>query len=117
MARKSSLEDRLAAILSKNLNRRSVSVALANIALAIAIGIAVPIAMLRAAVEEWSPPHATSVVADPLSARVTAEEHHQWKQSIQRPSRSWDYDGYRILGHVGMTSACGTPRPASCSTR
>ncbi|MBC7815754.1 MAG: hypothetical protein IAG10_02520, partial [Planctomycetaceae bacterium] len=101
MARKSSLEDRFAAILSKNLNRRGVSVALANIALAIAIGIAVPIAMLRAAVEEWSPPHAASVVADPLSDRVTAEEHHQWKQSIQRPSRSWDYDGKRILGHVG----------------
>jgi WD40 repeat protein len=25
----------------------------------------------------------------------------QWKQSIERPSCSWDYDGQRILGHVG----------------
>ncbi len=25
----------------------------------------------------------------------------QWKQSIERPSRSWDYDGKRILGHIG----------------
>jgi WD40 repeat protein len=25
----------------------------------------------------------------------------QWKQSIERPTRGWDYDGKRILGHVG----------------
>jgi hypothetical protein len=49
MARQSSLEGRLAAVLSKNLNRRGVPVALAAIALAIAAGIAVPIAMLGAA--------------------------------------------------------------------
>lgn len=48
MARKSSLEGRLAAVLGKDLNRRDVSVALAGLALAIAVGIAVPIAMLRA---------------------------------------------------------------------
>ena len=52
MARKSSLEGRLAAVLSENLNRRGVSVALAAIALAIAVGIAVPVAMLRAADEK-----------------------------------------------------------------
>ncbi len=49
MARKSSLEGRLAAILGENLNRRGVSVALAGVGSAIAVGIAVPIAMLRAA--------------------------------------------------------------------
>jgi beta-lactamase regulating signal transducer with metallopeptidase domain/uncharacterized membrane protein len=49
MARKSSLERRLVAVLSDELNRRGVSVALAAIALALAAGIAVPIAMLRAA--------------------------------------------------------------------
>ncbi|MSR58100.1 MAG: M56 family metallopeptidase [Planctomycetaceae bacterium] len=49
MARKSSLEGRLVAVLSENLNRRGVSVALAAIALAIAVGIAVPVAMLRTA--------------------------------------------------------------------
>ena len=48
MARKSSLEGRLVAVLSENLNRRGVSMVLAAIALAIGIGIAVPIAMLRA---------------------------------------------------------------------
>ena len=52
MARKSSLEGRLAAVLGKNLNRRGVSVALAGIALAIAVVIAVPIAMLAAADEK-----------------------------------------------------------------
>jgi beta-lactamase regulating signal transducer with metallopeptidase domain len=49
MARKSSLEGRLVAVLSKNLNRRGVSVALAAIALAMTVSIAVPTAMLRAA--------------------------------------------------------------------
>ena len=49
MARQSSLEVRLVAVLSENLNRRGVSVTLAAIALAIGVGIAVPIAMLRAA--------------------------------------------------------------------
>jgi beta-lactamase regulating signal transducer with metallopeptidase domain len=52
MARKSSLERRLVAVLSEQLDRRGVSLALAAIALAIAAGIAVPIAMLRAAAEE-----------------------------------------------------------------
>jgi hypothetical protein len=56
MARKSSLEGRLVAVLSENLNRRGVSVALAAIALAIAVGIAVPIAMLRAADEKPGAP-------------------------------------------------------------
>ncbi|HEY3968438.1 MAG TPA: M56 family metallopeptidase [Planctomycetaceae bacterium] len=49
MARKSSLEGRLVAVLGQNLNRRGVSVPLAAIGLAIAVGVAVPIAMLRAA--------------------------------------------------------------------
>ena len=52
MARKSSLERRLVALLSDKLNRRGVSVSLAAIALALAAGIAVPIAMLRAAEDE-----------------------------------------------------------------
>jgi beta-lactamase regulating signal transducer with metallopeptidase domain len=56
MARKSSLEGRLAAVLAANLNRRSVSAMLAAIALAIALGIAVPIAMLRAAEENPEAP-------------------------------------------------------------
>ena len=61
MARKSSLEGRLTAVLGKDLNRRSVSVTLAGLALFIAVGIAVPIAMLRAADEEWNPPQAAHI--------------------------------------------------------
>ena len=30
-----------------------------------------------------------------------SNEPAQWKQSIERPNRGWDYDGKRILGHVG----------------
>ncbi len=48
VARKSSIEGRLAAVLGKDRNRRGVTVALAGLALATGIGIAVPIAMLRA---------------------------------------------------------------------
>lgn len=56
MARKSSLEGRLVAVLSEGRNRRGVSVALAALALVIAVGIAVPIAMLRAADERPGAP-------------------------------------------------------------
>ena len=52
MARKSSLEGRLLAVLSENLNRRGISVVLAAITLAATVGIVVPIAMLRAADEK-----------------------------------------------------------------
>ena len=52
MARKSSLEGRLHAVLSEKLNRRGVSLALAAIALAMTVAIAVPITMLRAAEEK-----------------------------------------------------------------
>lgn len=48
MARKSSLEGRLVAVLSESLNRRGVSLALAGLALVMAVGIVVPVAMLRA---------------------------------------------------------------------
>jgi hypothetical protein len=49
MARRSSLEGRLVAVLSQDLNRRGVSAAVAAIALAVGAAIAVPVAMLRAA--------------------------------------------------------------------
>jgi beta-lactamase regulating signal transducer with metallopeptidase domain len=52
MARKSSLEGRLGAVLGKNRNRRKVSMALAALALAMTVGVAVPIAMLRATDEQ-----------------------------------------------------------------
>jgi len=49
MARKSSIEGRLVAVLSGNCNRRRVSLAVTAMALLVASGIAVPVAMLRAA--------------------------------------------------------------------
>ena len=68
MARKSSLNGRLAAVLGKDLNRRSVSVALGGLALAIAVGVAVPIAMLRAADENWTSPSGAHVGGNDFSA-------------------------------------------------
>jgi beta-lactamase regulating signal transducer with metallopeptidase domain len=56
MARKSSLEGRLLAVLNKSLNRRRVSVSIVAVALAIAASIAVPLAMLRAADEKPGAP-------------------------------------------------------------
>lgn len=61
MARKSSIEGRLTAVLGKDLNRRGVSVALAGLIIATVIGIAVPIAMLRAADDDWNPPQVAHV--------------------------------------------------------
>lgn len=48
MARKSSLEGRLRAVLNKRRNRRSVSATLGTVTLVAGVGIAIPIAMLRA---------------------------------------------------------------------
>ncbi len=36
------------------------------------------------------------------SGKPPPDEPTQWKQSIERPNRGWDYDGERILGHVGF---------------
>lgn len=41
------------------------------------------------------------VSGQPLLGQPVSNEPEQWKQSIERPSRGWDYDGKRILGHVG----------------
>lgn len=70
MARKSSLEGRLAAVLSENLNRRGVSVALTIIGLAVALGVAVPLAMLRVAEDKpaFPPPKPEAVRGLDLSA-------------------------------------------------
>jgi hypothetical protein len=67
MARQSSLEGRLTAVLGRDLNRRGVSMALAGLALAIAVGIAVPIAMLRAADEKWNPHQAAHIGTNDFS--------------------------------------------------
>ena len=86
MARKSSLEGRLVAVLSENLNRRGVSVALAAIALAIAVGIAVPIAMLRAAEEQpgEQPKPATTDMKPKDGAKLKpgTEEKLEWGEPV-----------------------------------
>ena len=60
MARKTSLESRLRAVLQRKLNRRKVSAAILAVALVSGAGVAVPVAMLRAAEDEglWNPPMA-----------------------------------------------------------
>jgi beta-lactamase regulating signal transducer with metallopeptidase domain len=80
MARKSSLEGRLVAVLSENLNRRGVSVALATIALTCAAGIAVPVAMLRAANEKPGAPvqKAPQKPKDGANLQPGTEERLQW---------------------------------------
>jgi len=35
------------------------------------------------------------------SGQPVSGQPAQWKQSIERPKRGWDYDGKRILGHIG----------------
>ena len=60
MARKSSIEGRLHAVLSEKLNRRSVTRALTAAALMLGTLVAVPLAMLRAADEKWDSPLQTA---------------------------------------------------------
>ena len=95
MARKSSLEGRLVAVLSENRNRRGVSVALAAIALAIAAGIAVPIAMLRAAGGAWT----GKLVTGATSGAVAAGEP-QPKDKKARPFFKVWQDNARRNGNI-----------------
>ena len=68
MARKSSIEGRLHAVLSDKLNRRSVTRALTAAALMLGALIAVPLAMLRAADEKWNPPGGAHIGGNDFSA-------------------------------------------------
>jgi beta-lactamase regulating signal transducer with metallopeptidase domain len=85
MARKSSLEGRLVAVLSQSLNRRGVSVALAGIALAIAVGVAVPIAMLRAAEERPGAPMQQESQRPKEGAKLEPgmEEKLKWGEAVK----------------------------------
>lgn len=96
MARQSSLEGRLIAVLSTRLNRRGVPVALAAIALTIAVGVAVPIAMLRAAEEK--------LAASESPAKVDLKPKHEYAQSL---FRKWQANARTdgkipgaLIGHV-----------------
>lgn len=68
MARKSSLEGRLLAVLSNKLNRRGVSRVLGSVALILGAAVAIPMAMLQAA-EETEPEDPTETV-EPVAALV-----------------------------------------------
>ncbi len=41
------------------------------------------------------------LLCQPASGDPASKVPSQWKASIERPTRGWDYDGKRILGHVG----------------
>jgi beta-lactamase regulating signal transducer with metallopeptidase domain len=86
MARKSSLEGRLLAVLSGNCNRRRVSVALAAMALLIAAGVAVPVAMLRAAdPKQIEKPQPASDDAKPQAAvklDQAMEQNLKWGEPV-----------------------------------
>lgn len=71
MARPSTLEGRVTAVLNKAANRRRVSLALAVLVLAAAAGVAVPVAMLRAAEEK---------IVEKLKPEL--ENNLRWGQSV-----------------------------------
>ncbi len=82
MARKSSLEGRLVAVLSQHLNRRGVTTALAAVVLLLGVGIAVPLAMLRAAAPDKPDVDHTPVNAEPKDARSRPLFEH-WKSTAR----------------------------------
>jgi beta-lactamase regulating signal transducer with metallopeptidase domain len=84
MARKSSLEGRLMAVLSDRLNRTSTTRMLAAAAVFLAAAIAVPLAMLRAAEPEKAKPAETppAVNADPKAPSTAATPIHKDARSL-----------------------------------
>ena len=105
MARKSALEGRLHAVLSEKLNRRRLTGTLTATAILLSAGIAVPIAMLRAADEEWNPPSGAHVMGNDFSAFCIYDgkdtsfviAYHGYFDSSSRSSsnakaRTWNID-------------------------
>ncbi len=80
MARKSSLEGRLLAVLSEKLNRRGVTRALTTAALLLAAVVAIPVAMMKAAEEK---PHSSgSAVTDPSTLAPNTEAQLDWGEVV-----------------------------------
>jgi len=102
MARKSSLEGRLVAVLKEGLNRRGVSLSLCVIALVIAVGIAVPIAMLRAADEKAATPSQQVAQTPKTGAKLqpATEQKLKWGEPATglRMALAWPPS----LGEPGM---------------
>ena len=97
MARKSSLEGRLVAVLSEKLNRRGVSESRAAIALALAVGIAVPVAMLRAADEKTGAPaqQQPAQQQDLKPAAEAKDEQQKLQDGAKLPGRLFVNAGLR----------------------
>ncbi len=86
MARKSSLEGRLAAVLSDGRNRRSVTRFLAVAAAVLATAVAIPLAMLRAGRPDQPEAETTAVNAEPQVAPKDAVSQllfEHWKTSAR----------------------------------
>lgn len=90
MVRQSSLEGRLMAVLSKQLNRRTVSGMLGAVALVLAIGISVPVAMLAAM--EQAP------ATNPQPAATTMQPKHEYAQSLFRKWKAYARTDGKIPG-------------------
>lgn len=90
MARQSSLEGRLIAVLSKQPNRRTVSRVLAAVALVLAAGIAIPVAML-AAMEQ-------AAATNPPSTATALQPKHEYAQSLFRKWKSYARTDGKIPG-------------------
>jgi beta-lactamase regulating signal transducer with metallopeptidase domain len=97
MARKSSLNGRLFALLSEKVNRRGVTTALAAAALLLGVGIAVPLAMLRAAEPEKPKAEATAVNVEPKDPE-SRPLFESWKSSART-------DGKIPGGRIGEVAA------------
>jgi len=105
MARQSSLEGRLVAVLSEHLNRRRVSVALSAVALAIGAGIVVPVAMLSA-VDETAGGAAVAATGDAAAPQVQASrDSSASQQDEQPPVMKPKHESGRLLFKIWQDSA------------
>lgn len=97
MARKSSLEGRLVAVLSGGRNRRGVTRILAAAAVVLAAGVAIPLAMLRAAERDKPKAEAAAVNAEPKDPG-SKSLFENWKTSART-------DGKIPGGRIGEMAA------------
>src|SRR5258708_1728565 len=97
MARKSSLEGRLAAVLSGSRNRRGLTRILAAAAVVLAAAVAIPLAMLRTAEPDKPKTENTAVNAEPKDAK-SRPLFENWKTSART-------DGKIPGGRIGEMAA------------
>lgn len=139
MARKSSLEGRIAAVLSKSPNRGGVSMVMAAIGLAIAVGVAVPIAMLRASEKQpgQQPQPTTTDMKPKEGARLKPATEQKlkwgepagglrmalaWPPSLDEPEMGKAQEFYLVVQNVSqaairLTANATAPNPRSLIMR